>query len=275
MQFSGKNDEFFEVTRITHDNSEIIKTSPKNQLSLLWFVSDNNLLKIDEKPISFNNNDFIFLTEFHKIEIQDFKSARLLRFNKSFYCILDHDSEVGCKGILYYGASNTPIIHPSKKDLDVLNTVWKMLCLEMEARDNLQLEMLQMMLKRILILCTRIYKSQANFDHLENKEAEIVREFNFLVEQHFKEKHYVADYAALLNKAPKTLANHFKKIGNKTPSQFIHDRIIIEAKRLISYTEKPISEIGYELGFADIQTFSRFFKKLKGISPTQYRQLNS
>ena len=198
----------------------------------------------------------------------------MLRFNKPFYCILDHDSEVGCKGILYYGASNLPIIRIPKDDFEILEAVWKVLYMELESVDSLQLEMLQMMLKRILILCTRIYKSQLNFQSIDEVNTDIIREFNFLVETHFKEMHSVVDYASLLNKAPKTLSNLFKKLGGKTPVQFIQERLLLEAHRLLKYSDKSISDIGYELGFNDIQTFSRFFKNHQGISPVEFKQSN-
>ena len=89
--------------------------------------------------------------------------------------------------------------------------------IEMQSKDDLQLEMLQMMLKRFIILCTRIYKSQMNLTKLEFKKVDIVREFQFLVEQHFKTKHSVQEYADLLNKSVKTLANTFSKVSDKSP----------------------------------------------------------
>ena len=92
-----------------------------------------------------------------------------LFFNKPFYCIVNHDSEVGCKVILYYGSANLPILSPTAEDTDVLSAVWGVLTMEMESRDELQLEMLQMMLKRILILCTRIYKAQLSLGNIETK----------------------------------------------------------------------------------------------------------
>lgn len=142
----------------------------------------------------------------------------------------------------------------------------------MVSKDNLQLEMLQMMLKRILILCTRIYKNQLDYQQIEEKQIDLIREFNFLVEQHFRTKHSVEEYALLLYKSPKTLANLFKKTGNKTPSQFIQSRIMLEARRLLRYTDKSISEIAYEIGYEDIQSFSRFFKKQEGESPSDFRE---
>ena len=272
--YKGNNGEYFEVVDITQNNCDIIKSSKSSELSLLWFTSDNNQLKIDYVDHVFNTNDLTCITEFHKIKTEKIYGLKLLRFNKPFYCILDHDSEVGCKGVLYYGASNLPIIKIPKDDIKILETVWKVLYMELKSADSLQLEMLQMMLKRILILCTRIYKNQLNFQSIDNYNADIIREFNFLVETHFNEKHSVVDYASLLNKAPKTLSNLFKKLGNKTPLQVIQDRLLLEAHRLLKYSNKTISEVGYELGFNDVQSFSRFFKNQEGVSPLDFKHSN-
>tara|TARA_B100000497_G_C7671245_1_gene405090 strand:- start:639 stop:1463 length:825 start_codon:yes stop_codon:yes gene_type:complete len=271
MEYRGKNGEYFELVTINQSNCDILKSSGNNQLSLLWFTSDLNHLSIDLVPYTLNKNKIICVTEFHMIEIEKIHELKLLRFNKPFYCILDHDSEVGCKGILYYGSPSLPIIDIIDSDIEILESVWKVLLIEMKSQDSLQLEMLQMILKRILILCTRIYKTQNNFQSLDKAYVNIVREFNFLVERHFKEFHSVVEYANLLNKAPKTLSNLFKKLGNKTPLQFIQNRLLIEAIRLLKYSDKSISDIGYDLGFSDVQSFSRFFKKQKGYSPNEYR----
>lgn len=271
MKFTGQNSEYIEIVDINKSNANIINESKQSELCLIWFKTNTNKINIDAIDYVFNSNDIISLTEFHAIRVESLVEATLIKWNRSFYCVVDHDSEVGCKGILYYGASTVPIIKLDEKHIDVLTTLFKMLYIEMESRDNLQLEMLQMMLKRLLILCTRIYKDQNMVSKLRTKSIDTIREYNYLVEQHFKTKHTVKEYAALLFKSPKTLSNLFKKYGDTTPQQFIQNRIMLEARRSLTYTEKSISEIGFELGFSDLQSFSRFFSKQEGYSPQKFR----
>ena len=274
MKYVGNTGEHFEIVKLNDQNAEVLSKPIDGQLSLVQFEEDGNLFNIDSIDYTFNKNEIICLTAFHKVQVTKLNKAKCLIFNSPFYCILDHDSEVGCKGILFFGASHLPIIKPDTKDEEILETVWKMVDIEMKSSDNLQLEMLQMMLKRMLILCTRIYKNQENFQKVETNQVDIVRDFNYLVELHFREKHAVSDYAALLNKSPKTISNLFGKLSEKTPQQMIQGRIMLEVRRLLRYTDKPVSEIGYEVGYQDIQSFSRFFKKHQGISPSEFRTNN-
>jgi AraC-like DNA-binding protein len=271
MKFIGKTNEFIELTVLDGPQCDIFTDVPSSSLTILWFESDENDFIIDGKPYTFNKNQIVFFTEFHKIQVLKKGRTKYLRFNRSFYCIIDHDVEVSCKGILFFGASQLPVINISNDDIDHFETLWKMFSIEMEWVDNLQAGMLQMMLKRYLILCTRLFKSQHQFTEIIGS-TDIVREFNFLVETYFKTKHSVVEYAELLNKSPKTISNVFSKLDHKSPLQYIQDRKMLEARRLLVHSGMSVKEIANEIGFEDLQSFSRFFKKYEGISPSEYRK---
>jgi len=272
MKYVGNTDEFFEIVTAEKINTTALDQPIDGQLSVVWFQEDQNKLIIDSVPYSFQKDEILCITSFHKIKVEKLGKTKVLRFNKPFYCIINHDSEVGCKGILFFGSKSLPILKPKAEDITAIKSLTEMVQLEMQSRDELQQEMLQMLLKRLLILCTRIYKSQEKIEQHPKVEVDLVREFNFLVEQHFKQKHTVSEYAELLNKSPKTLSNLFGKFHDKSPRRLIQERIMLEARRLLRYTDKPISEIGYEIGFNDIQSFSRFFKKNEGQAPSDFRR---
>lgn len=271
MIFKGQTNEYLLLKEINSNACYLQKESSDSALTFLWFDKDDNRIAIDGIDYSFQKNQIVCLTELHKIDISKVCNAKMLRFNRSFYCIIEHDSEVGCKGILFFGASQLPIITIPESEVEKFQIIWRMLEIELESNDNLQLEMLQSMIKRFVILSTRIYKNQEHYDKIEHHQVDIIREYNFLVENHFKTKHTVAEYADLLNKSPKTLSNLFSKLSSKPPLQYIQERKMLEAKRLLKYTDKSIKEIAFEIGFEDIQTFSRFFKNYQGISPTDFK----
>ena len=74
-------------------------------------------------------------------------------------------------------------------------------------------------------------------------------------------------------------ANYFgdliKKETGKSPQEYIHQKLIKEAKDLLFDREKSINEIAYDLGFKYPQHFSRFFKNAVGNSPNEYRTLGA
>ena len=106
----------------------------------------------------------------------------------------------------------------------------------------------------------------------ENKEPVILQSLKESIEKDFKSKHTPNDYAVLLNISPNALAKITKKHFNKTLTNLITERIIIEAKRELYLTNKPVKQIAYELGYSDEYYFSRFFKKNTDISPQVYRE---
>ena len=271
MKVTGKIDDFIELKELGIPDCGIFDNPEASSLTVLWFQTDNNEFVIDGENYLFSKNEIIFLTEFHKIKVIKKGEIKFLRFNRPFYCIIDHDADVSCKGLLFFGASQVPVITIPDEELEHFQILWKMFFIEMQSKDNLQIEMLQMMLKRYLILCVRLYKHQKYFPK-EEKNIDIIREFNFLVEQHFNTKHTVAEYADLLFKSPKTISNIFSKRRTKTPLSYIQDRKMLEARRLLQHTNIQIQEIAFKVGYEDIQSFSRFFKKQEGISTTKYRE---
>lgn len=271
MLYTGQLNEFVRLAEIDATNCELLKEKVSESLSVIWCQEDMKV-NVDGSDYVFAKNTILFLTAYHKVDIISVTKARLVRFNRAFYCISHNDGEVGCKGILFFGASQFPKIVIPEIEMEKFEVLWKMFIIEMDSKDNLQNDMLQMMLKRLLILSTRIYKEQFELTNFDKKQLDIVREYNYLVESHFKTKHQVADYAEMLHKSPKTLSNLFKKYNEKSPLQIIQARIVLEARRLLHYSDLSIKEIAYEIGYEDIQAFSKFFKKAEGISPSEFKK---
>ena len=271
MEFRGKINEFLLLSTINQNDSKTNLES-KDVLTVYWNRNPKTTIKIDNISYDLDQNQLVYLTEFHEVDLSQTNTLHVLKFNRSFYCIGEHDSEIGCKGILFFGASQVPIISLNDENLKKFDLLWTVILSELESKDDLQLEMLQMLLKRFLILSTRIFK-ETNFSTKLNKgKLDVIRDFNYLVEVHYKTKHTVAEYADLLHKPAKSLSNLFAQHFNDSPLQILQGRILLESKRILTYTSKTIKEISFELGFDDIQSFSRFFKNKEGISPKEFRQ---
>lgn len=108
MIFKGKNKEFLQLAKVNANNFSVLNEEIESSLTLVWFTKGETELNIDGKTFSFKENQIITLTEFNKINVIKIDQLCLVRFNRSFYCIAHNDSEVGCKGLLFFWGSATP-----------------------------------------------------------------------------------------------------------------------------------------------------------------------
>jgi AraC-like DNA-binding protein len=243
-------------------------------IKFLWNRNDCPLtIRIDGMELELASNQMVTVTYLQRVSYSQTQlPLSAILFNREFYCVFDHDSEVSCNGILFFGTQDIPIITIPKDQLNKFNLLHDMFIEEFSTSDNIQGDMLQMLLKRLIIMSTRLAKEQLIVKTLGNDQIDTIRRFNFLVDLHYKTKRKVSDYAEMLFKSPKTLSNLFSIYNQKSPQQIILERIALEAKRLINYTDKQNQEIAYELGFNDPAHFSRFFKKMTHMTPSEYRE---
>lgn len=242
--------------------------------TIVWINKGCIDLELDFEAISADEQQVFFLTPGQRIRLNhkaDFQ-AWSLEFNREFYCVELHDTEVSCNGMLFNGALPGPVISLDEEEQSSFSLLVKVIVDEFRNRDRIQEEMLRLLLKRFIIKCARIAREQiTQKKSIDNAGIDIVREFSAQVELHYKEWHKVKEYADLLNRSPKTLSNFFKQSGQPSPSEIIIRRIILEAKRLLLYTDLSVKEIAFELGFKDSSNFGKFFSKQTGSTPARFK----
>lgn len=241
-------------------------------LTIAWNRGAAQQVTIDGVAYTFGAHTILPLMVNQTFEFASPARITAWQFNRDFYCIVDHDKEVSCAGFLFYGSAEQLFITLSPKDEDKLDLLLRVFLDEFETDDNIQGDMLQMLLKRLIIILTRLARQQFVTDQpLTEDKMDIIRKYNMLVENHYKKEHRVSFYAEKLHRSPKTLANLFAIYNHKSPLMVIQERILLESKRLLMYTDKSAKEIAYELGFEDAAYFSKFFKQNAGQSPSDFR----
>ncbi|MBE4950248.1 helix-turn-helix domain-containing protein [Chryseobacterium culicis] len=241
----------------------------------VFFIPPGYELTVDFKYYKITKPSLFFLTNQH-FDIKKAKDdAILLFYNRDFYCIQIHDKEVACDGLLFHNVFEIPFVELDDSETILIKQLFQNIKDELEWKDSSAEEMIRTYVKQIIIRATRKWKKQ-NIDHetlkIPGSELDVFRDFSRHLEIHFRKKHNVSEYAELLHMAPKTLTHKFKNLKLDSPNQLIINRILLEAKRLLFYTDKPVKEIAYDLGYEDPAYFNRLFTHKTGSTPSNFKK---
>jgi AraC-like DNA-binding protein len=127
-------------------------------------------------------------------------------------------------------------------------------------------------LRLFLIYCKRLHSIDLGTGVKNNLRSDITRRFKKLVDKEFRDIKSVKEYANRLGISAGHLSETVLKDTGKTAGEYLHDRIVLEARRLLFHSQMNIKEIAAELNFEDASYFSKFFKTRTGNSPEQFRK---
>lgn len=122
----------------------------------------------------------------------------------------------------------------------------------------------------LLTYLSRLYAGQHQATEI-SPERNLLKNFQAKVNESFQELHEVGDYAAVLNISAGHLSEVVKMQSGKPAIKHIHERLTLEARRLLFHTNHSLKEIAFALGFSDPSYFNRFFKRETGQTPSGYR----
>ena len=259
------------------DNGQFSKVNRLNHYSLIWIKKGRGTAMIDLSEHSFTHSTMFALTPYQPFKFSEKERLEgvVLNFHPDFFCIHKHQDQVACNGVLFNNIYNPPMLCIDDRTAEEFE---KLISLMRDGIQNVglaQYDLLVSYLKVFLITASRS-KVQQHPEELEavpdSTEPFILQKLKNMIEANFKSKHSASDYAELLNITPKALAKITKSHFNKTMTNLIAERIIIEAKRELYLTNKSVKEIAFDLGYEDEHYFSRFFKNKADISPTVYRE---
>lgn len=241
--------------------------------TIVWNPGPEQVVVIDEVAYPFPANTILPLMLSQTFRFEQPANLIAWQFNREFYCVVNHDAEVGCVGLLFYGPSPTMFVQLDEANIGKMKMMQDLFEEEFNSDAAIKATMLRNHLVRLIVLITRIAKQQYLPTNIPDDQGyATVRHFHLLVEKHFKTAHRISFYAEQLYKSPKTISNLFALYSELTPQQVIHNRIIAEAKRLLMYTDWSVKEIAGTLGFEDAAHFSRFFSNQTGLTATEFRK---
>ena len=258
------------------NNSYFDHIQRNNYFTLILITSGEGVATVDLCDYSFKENTLFTFYPYQPFMLQSKKPiiGISIQFHHDFFCIYRHHKEIAANGILFNNVYQQPFIDLNELSkssiLNLINGIANELKNDAFRKD----EVLISYLKILLVTATRIKLEQQIIENSETvniKQQFVIQNLKNAIEDNFRTKHSASDYADLLNQTPASLARITKNHFNKTLSDLITERIIIEAKRELYLTDKTIKEIAYELGYEDEYYFSRLFKNKTDISPQIYR----
>lgn len=246
----------------------------KNYYSVILLKGGAYHLAVDFSRYELQGNQMICLAPYQPFMITSTEecSGHLLNFHPDFFCTYRHQNEIETEGILFNNFHGLPYfqIAEGAPFYNLIDQISR----EMDKDSIAQHEVLVAFLKVFLIEAVR-QKRQFDQDiipQISDSKSEVLQNLVDAIESNYAKLHSAQEYADVLCVSAKTLAGISKKYLNQTPTSLISNRIIIEAKRELYLTAKPVKQIAAILGYHDEFYFSRFFKKKVGVSPDVYRK---
>lgn len=143
---------------------------------------------------------------------------------------------------------------------------------ELEASQKGNETVIRALLDLILEVCIQLYPDDQSL--IQNNNGQLLtKKFLMLIEQNYPKNLSINDYAQKLSITPNHLTQVVKQVTGKTSVQLLQNKVILETKRLLIHTDMTVTEITDHMNFSDQSYFTKYFKKLVGVTPIQYKSL--
>ncbi|MFK7968885.1 MAG: helix-turn-helix domain-containing protein [Bacteroidia bacterium] len=239
---------------------------------IIWFFEQGGSHLVDFTSYDIHANTVFFVNkdQIHAFDQNLDAQGYLIHFNESFF--MQDDMDVFLKYNIF-NIQQKPCYSIDDETVSITKSHVDLILKERAKSFSFGHEdAVRFLLKSLLINLERVSRTNVH-EKLEINNQYVLQfvRYQALIEERFKETLSVTEYAALLNISTKTLSTVTKSIVNKTPSQLIVERTMLEAKRLLKFTSLQVGEIAFRLGFEDDSYFIKYFKKHVGTSPRSFR----
>jgi AraC family transcriptional regulator, transcriptional activator of pobA len=264
-----------EILGLIHDdaNAHVQQYHQHDFYAITWIESGQLLQKLDGKTFTLSKGD-IFVACPGQVHENDFghsahqvKGGAIL-FSSEFLQQIKHQTAITELTFLDNVFASPRLSLPDEELETVLSIITILLREMKKARPNLA--MVKSLLSAVLLSIQQTIDNsiiQAN----SARHIEVYKKFKHLLELHFKENKAPSFYSERLHISDRHLNRLLKEATTKTASDIILGRSVLEARRLLCFTEINISEIAWSLGYQDPSYFTKLFKKATGQTPQAYR----
>ncbi|KAA8483436.1 AraC-like DNA-binding protein [Arcticibacter tournemirensis] len=240
---------------------------------IFWIQKGTAEYLIDFEPVKAEANSFLFVNK-DRVKAIDNRSkhdGKIMLFTDDFFGKTEDDLKYLHSTTLFNDLLNTPVINVNSSPS--LQTAFSAIETELtENNDTYHYHLLHNLLHNLLLLAERERRKQGFSEISKGADLDYTVLFRDLLDSKFKILKSVTGYAALMNVSEKRLTHATTKTLGKSPKIIIDERVMLEAKRLLIYTNRSIKEVGYDLGFEEPTNFIKYFRKHTDNTPIEFRE---
>jgi AraC family transcriptional regulator, transcriptional activator of pobA len=230
---------------------------------------------VDFNPIKIQPYTLLFIAKdrVHQFDQLLKYKGKVLIFTDDFFCSSENKTKFLRSTILFNDITDKPGIHLNKSELSrflgICNSINEELSLPTDKATH---DILKNYLYNFLLFADREKRKQGFSEIKQSADLDFTILFKDLLEKHFASSKNVSSYADKLHISEKRLRQATTNVLGKTPKEFIDDRIVLEAKRLLVHGNQSVKEIGFQLGFEEPTNFIKYFRKHTYKTPVEFRE---
>lgn len=242
---------------------------------ILWTEKGNSKQIIDYNEYQIKPNSLFFISPNQVHHFEEWKPLQggTILFTEDFYLLNRTNKDTLFELSFLDNLNSNPCVQFSKKEFaEVLNLIH-----QIETEQNRKEKSPTIIQAYLHILLAHVQRHiNANSRTVNSKKYLIqYKHFRQILEQYFSENKSVSFYADQLNITAHHLSLICKEITNDTATKVIRARVILEAKRLLTFTNKTISQIAFDLNFIDSSYFTKIFKSHTNQTPQDFKNIMS
>jgi AraC-like DNA-binding protein len=244
----------------------------QNFYSLLFVVHATGVIEIDHQSFKIDCGCSLIIKPrcISSIQLSKKAKGKIICFTEEFFSLRYNNNILYQFSFLQQQA--LPILRLNAQQVEKCMLLIGLLSEEFGLKKRETQKVLRSYLNILLYEFERMYNPNG-VKRAKNVKQEKIREFELLIDRYFDKKKLPSDYAEIIHISPNYLNKICKEETGQTAGEMIRKRVIIEAQRLLHYTNYSVNEIAEKLGFDSVSYFVTFFKKTTRTTPEKSRKL--
>lgn len=271
-RFSSAGDVHFKFVTITEASFEVPDVEHRHGYwTLFVFLEGKGRHVIDFKEVEIKPGSIhlVLPGQIHALHGGKKFLAHALMFTEEFFLMREETIKLLMRLFNFMDAGEAAAFNITKADKDFFTSVLQLIQTEYNSQNTYKGAVLLDLLSVFISKCMSALELPA-LNHTGDDSYDYIR-LRKEVEKNFRQIHTVAEYSQRLGISPKQLNELCRNYTSHTALEFIHARLVVEAKRLVKYSNKPIKQIAYDLHFTDAAHFTNFFKQKTGMTPVEFK----